>query len=245
MSVESSRQRSISGTISCSERIACSTRASVEKPVLPRRLRERPSFSNRISPSCCGEAIRNSSSASAKISRFELRDLLAHALGDLGEALEVQRARRAAPSRAAPPPAAARSSRISALQAALGDLLALPVGERARAARASAATGSSRSLGDPALLAELRERVAATSRLEQVGAEQRVVHERRRDRPSAFASCATTAALAARRHDLLGPLAFPEQHLPFRRRGEPPSGGPSANSAPSGASVSRTTSASS
>ena len=52
----SSRQRSILGMISCSSRIACSTRASVEKPVLPRRLRDRPSFSNRICAELLGRA---------------------------------------------------------------------------------------------------------------------------------------------------------------------------------------------
>src|SRR3712207_6948153 len=45
-----SRHSSIAGMISCSPRIAWRTRASVEKPVLPRRLRDRPSFSNRIWP---------------------------------------------------------------------------------------------------------------------------------------------------------------------------------------------------
>ena len=45
MSWLSSRQRSISGTISCSSRIDCRTRASVEKPVLPRRFFDSPSFS--------------------------------------------------------------------------------------------------------------------------------------------------------------------------------------------------------
>src|ERR671910_855656 len=55
--------------ISCSSRIAWSTRASVEKPVLPRRLRDSLSFSKRMCPSCCGEPIVNSSPASSHTRR--------------------------------------------------------------------------------------------------------------------------------------------------------------------------------
>src|SRR4029453_17213469 len=55
--------------ISCSWRIAWSTRASVEYPVLPRRLRDRPSFSKRIGASCWGEPIVNSSPASSQTRR--------------------------------------------------------------------------------------------------------------------------------------------------------------------------------
>ena len=67
MSFDSSRHFSISGMISCSPRIARSTRASVENPVLPRRLRLSSSFSNRIRASCCGEPIVNSSPASSQM----------------------------------------------------------------------------------------------------------------------------------------------------------------------------------
>ena len=68
LSLVSSRQDSIFSTIGCSSRIWARTRASVEKPVLPRRLRVSPSFSKRMRPTCCGEPIVNSSSASSKIS---------------------------------------------------------------------------------------------------------------------------------------------------------------------------------
>ncbi len=66
-------------------------------------------------------------------------------------------------------------SSISACQPALGDLLALPRRRARRAAPRRPATGSSRSVGEAALFAELRERIAAPGGLEQVRAEQRVV----------------------------------------------------------------------
>ena len=63
--------------IACSSRIAASTRASVEKPVLPRRFFDRPSFSNRIV---------------AELLRRADRELLARELLDL--ALELGAPRR-------------------------------------------------------------------------------------------------------------------------------------------------------
>ena len=108
------------------------------------------------------------------------------------------------------------------LEPALGDLLALPVRERAEQHR----LGGERVLevaGQPALLAQLGERVAAPRRLEQVGAEQRVVDEagrararapwRRARRPGARRRRATTSS---------GPAQSPSEHLAVGRDGEAP-----------------------
>ena len=235
MSWLSSRQRSIFGTISCSSRIDCSTRASVEKPVLPRRFFDSPSLSNRIAPSCCGEPID---------------ELLAREVPDLalepGDLLGDAR-RRSPPSRSV-------SSRTPAssivaqhrdqrqldlveqrLLAALGELLALAV---ARApARSSASRGrrsSSTSVAEPALLAQLGERERAPRRVEQVGGEQRVVGEAAAGpTPSAFASCAITGRVAERRDELgrVGDLAVTTSLAARRRR--TPSARSRANSSPS------------
>ena len=162
-SVESSRKRSTFGTIGCSERIACSTRASVEKPVLPRRLRDRPSFSNRISPSCWGEAIVNSVPASSKISpsssvsSVRTRSVIARQALDVQshpEQLHVAQHRHQ------------RQLDLlhHLLQAAGGDLLALPVRERGQHHRA-ARQRVLQSAAEAPLLGQLLERVPTPGRL--------------------------------------------------------------------------------
>ena len=89
-SLLSSRQLSIFSTIGCSSRIWASTRASVENPVFPRRLRVSPSFSKRIWPTCCGEPIVNSSSASSKISHSSVSIRSPKPAPDLGQPLGVE-----------------------------------------------------------------------------------------------------------------------------------------------------------
>ena len=146
---------------------------------------------------------------------FERRDLLAHALGDLRQAVDVQ-AHAEQLHLAQHGHERQLDLRHHALQPALGDLLALPVGQRAQQHR----VGGERVLevaGQAALLAQLLERVAAPGRLEQVGAEQRVVDEARRDRaPSAFASWATTGRAPQAATTSSGPRSRPR--APRRRR---------------------------
>ena len=122
-------------------------------------------------------------------------------------------------------------SRITRLQAAFRDLLALPGGERAQQQR----LGRHRVLevaAEAALLAQLRQRVAATRGLEQVGAQQRVVGQPaagprrgtwRRGRPPGAASHATASSSG-----LAQSPTRPRPQRPQRsaRRGPPRTGPP-------------------
>ena len=143
--------------------------------------------------------------------RFQRGELLAHAARDLRQALEVQ--------------AHAEQLHLAQdgherqldvahhpLEAALGDLLALPGGQRAEQHRVGG-RGVLEVARQAALFAQLGERVAAPRRLEQVGAQQRVVGEPRRHEPERLGVVREQRALAARRDDLLGPLAVAGQHL--------------------------------
>ena len=212
MSWLSSRQRSIFGTISCSSRIAWSTRASVEKPVLPRRFFDRPSFSNRISPSCCGEPMTNSSSASSPDVLLEAADL---------RRARGRRPRRRRSTLSLTPASSIPRSTCDERQLDLVEHAASgPTPRCARAASAassrsstaSAAAGSSTVGGQRALLDELAQRERAARRLDQVRAEQRVVREvRRARRSSAFASCAMTGRSPTARDERLGPVALADR----------------------------------
>ena len=187
----------------------------------------------------------NSSPASAKISRSRPPISSRTRVGDLRQALEVQahaeqlhlaqhRARAAARSRPSPPAGRARRSARAASRRA-------PPSSTARAA-----TGSSRSLARPRSSQQLRERVAAARRLEQVGAQQRVVRERLGDQPAApWRRGPTTGRSPQAADDLLGPLARRPRGRARRLQAAKRHGAPSANSSPSGASVSSTTTASS
>ena len=238
MSWLSSRQRSILGMISCSSRIACSTRASVEKPVLPRRLRDRPSLSNRIAPSCWGEPID---------------ELLAGQRPDL--ALEVVRSRRARACRprrrrsrvephardlhvaqharraaARPRPSGRsrpRSSSCSRCQAASA------CSERRRRRR----PGRSTSVARPRSSQISREREAAPRGLEQVGGQQRVVGEvRPAPTPQALASWATTGRSPSAATSSCGPVARADEHLLARGRRRSASAVSARTAGPRGAS---------
>ena len=209
-SVESSRQRSIFGMISCSSRIACSTRASVEKPVLPRRLRESPSFSNRISPSCCGEEIRNSASASAKMSSSSaISSARTRAL------ISARRSRfRRTPSSSISRNTATSGSSISSITRSRprSAICSRCQAASARSSSASAASGSSRSLARP-----------RSSHSSSNGKRRRAGSSRKAPssvscarpggtRPSALASCATTAR-SGPLDDLLGTVTIACEHL--------------------------------
>ncbi len=233
----SSRQRSILGTIGCSSRIACSTRASVEKPVLPRRLRDRPSFSNRISPSCWGEPIVNSVPQRSQISRSSAGDLLAHAPADLVEALDVEAhaldlhraqdaARAAARSRPSPGPGRAPRSARAARRPA-----------RARAARRGRRPRRRAAAASPRSSTSSRNGNAAPRGLEQVGAEQRVVDEVGRDRAERLGVVGDHRPVRRRRARPPPAPAAPRRRAPRRRpRRAKRAIASRANSSPSAAS---------
>ncbi len=193
MSLVSSRHSSTLPTISCSSRIWERTRASVEKPVLPRRFFVSPSSSKRTSASCWGEPIVNSWPASSKISAWSFVDPLLEALADLGEALGVEHH---------PDPLHLRQDLdqrhldlvhqpfqvllLHRLALALGDLpdeagLGGGVGRRLLAqlelAVAVCAIGLLGRGGEAALGGDVDQVVGAARRVEQVGADHRVVAE--------------------------------------------------------------------
>ena len=178
---------------------------------MPRRLRESPSFTNRISPSCWGEEIRNSSSASAKISASSAVELLAHAARDLRQALQVQA--HAEQLHLAQDRDQGQLDVVHHLpQAAVCDLLALPGRQRAEHDRVA----GERILGvacQAALFAQLGEGIAAPCRLQQVGAQQRVVAQPGRHQAERLGVVGDDGPLPAGGHDLLGALAISGQHL--------------------------------
>ena len=216
----SSRQRSIFGTISCSSRIACRTRASVEKPVLPRRFLDRPSLLNRISPSCWGEPIVNSVPARSQISRSSVATSSLDAPADPLQALGVQPH---ALDLHAPQHLDQRQLDLihQRPQPAVEDLLALPLGQRAD----EHGIGGRRVLqvgGEAALLADLAEREAAARGLEQERAQQRVVADVLRDRAERLGVVREDRAVAAREDQGLRPVDRADQHLAARGRAEAP-----------------------
>ena len=90
-SLVSSRQVSIFSTIGCSSRIWARTRASVEKPVLPRRLRVRPSSSKRTSADLLRRADRELLARPARRSRVSSWSIRSPKPGaDLGQPLGVE-----------------------------------------------------------------------------------------------------------------------------------------------------------
>ena len=97
-------------------------------------------------------------------------------------------------------------------QPAPADLLALPGGERVGQQRVGGRPRRRRRR-QPALLAQLAERVGAARRLEQVGGDLGVVGEVLRHLPSDLASWAMTGRVAERRDQLLGAGAVAGQHL--------------------------------
>ena len=211
MSVESSRQRSIFGTISCSSRIACSTRASVEKPVLPRRFRERPRRSKRISPSCWGEPIVNSVPARAKISRSS---------PSISSRTRVVISPRRSRFSRTPSSSRSRSTRtsgnsISSITASSPRSAICSRCQSASAPRstASAASGSFRSLARPRSSQSSAEGISAAGRLEQVGAQQSVVDELLRNDPQSLGVMGHHAPAGRRRDDLLRACALARHDL--------------------------------
>ncbi len=142
---------------------------------------------------------------------FELRDLLAHAPRDLQQAGHVEAHPREL-HRAQHHHERQLDVAHQPLQAALGDLLALPRSERAEQQRV--AGGGVLHVADQApLLAELREGVAAPCGLQQVGPQQRVVHESRRHQPERLGVVHDHRPLPACRRHLFGPLAVAGEHL--------------------------------
>ena len=142
---------------------------------------------------------------------FQLGELGPHALGDRPQALDVE----AHPEQlhvAQDGHQRQLDLLHHALQAALGDLLALPVGQRPEHQRAARERVLERA-PQAALLGQLLERVAAPGRLEQVGPQQRVVHEPGRDQPERLRVVGRDGPLAALRHELLAAVAFAEQDL--------------------------------
>ena len=133
----------------------------------------------------------NSSPASVPDLALEAVDLVAHALVDLGQALEVEpHARDLHVAQHAT--SGSSTSSMSRVEPAVGELLALPGGERLQ----DDGVGAGRVVdvgGQAALLADLAEREAAARGLEQVGGRAAC---RGRGRggttPSALASWATT-----------------------------------------------------
>ena len=109
------------------------------------------------------------------------------------------------------------------LQAALGDLLALPLGQRARQ-QGVCPGGIVEVGGEAALLAQLAKRVAAPRRLEQVGAEQRVVADLRRDEAQRLDVMGHHGTITARAHEILGRSALADEHLIAARHSEAPRG---------------------
>ena len=96
-------------------------------------------------------------------------------------------------------------------QAALSDLLALPARQRAQ----QHGVGPGRVLEvaeEPALLAQLRKRIAAPGRVQQVGAEQRVVNQAGRDHLQRLGVVGQDLALPARRDHLGRSGAVSDQH---------------------------------
>ncbi len=108
-------------------------------------------------------------------------------------------------------------------QPALVDLLALPVGERAEQDRVGG-DGILEVAREAALLGELGERVAAACGLEQVGAEQGVVHETGGNDPERLRVVGDDRARAGGGSHLLGTCALARDHLAVARSGEAPGG---------------------
>ena len=75
--------------------------------------------------------------------------------------------------------------------------------------------------GEPALLAQLRERVAAARGLQQVGAQQRVVDEARRHQPERLGVVHDHRRSPQARGHLLGALAVADEHLGRDAAGAP------------------------
>ena len=90
MSFVSSRQLSTLPMISCSSRIWASTRASVEKPVLPRRFLVSPSSSKSTVAELLRRADRELVAGELEDLALELGDPLRHPLADLRQALGVE-----------------------------------------------------------------------------------------------------------------------------------------------------------
>ncbi len=161
--------------IGCSSRICCSTRASVLKPVLPRRFLRQPELDEQDLPQLLGRADRELLAGQAVDVVLEVVQLAVDAVGDVAEALGVQAhalALHLAQHRHQRQLDVAHQRR----QPAVAQLLALPGGERADRRR----LGGQRVLGvgaQAALLDQLAQRVAAALGLEQVGGQQRVVDE--------------------------------------------------------------------
>ena len=180
----------------------------------------------------------NSSPASSQISRSSASTSSRDARGDLLQPLGCRASRPRAPSRAGRARAAARRRRSRPLEPALVAAAgAAQRGERVHEhARRAAAVGRSTSTADPALLAQLVERVAAARGVEQVGGDQRVVREvAPAPSPSDLASCATPAARRAAATSSAGVAALARQRLgPAGVGRRSATSLAAANSAPSG-----------
>ena len=228
VSFVTSRQRSTLATISCSSRIWERTRASVEKPVLPRRLRLRPSSSKRTSPSCWGEPIVNSRPASSQISACSVSAWPASCVGDRRELVRVeldalalhpgehldQRHLDLAHHPLEPEVGELRRWRAASSQAearGLGRIVGLLVSPvRARAARRRAVRIAS-AQRDPLVGGELVELVGAARRVDQVGGDHRVVGEV--ERPGGEVGEQAARGMAADRLDVVGDQRMRRQRL--------------------------------
>ena len=98
------------------------------------------------------------------------------------------------------------------LQAELDDLRALPARQRAEHHRLAAERVLDRAR-QPALLAQLAERISAPRRVQQVGAEERVVREVGGDQSQRLGVVGHDGALAAGGDELVGPGALAHEHL--------------------------------
>ena len=164
--------------ISCSPRMAWSTRASVEKPVLPRRFLDSPSLVNSTSASCWGEPMVNSSPASIHTSRSS-------ALASSSTRLAI--ARTVSTSSFTPARSISTSTSTSGSSISCSSRVSPSASSRSRwrsastrVTTASAATPSpspSTSAPMPSSLGQLLQRVAAPSGVDQVGGEHGVVLE--------------------------------------------------------------------
>ena len=199
MSFVSSRQRSTFSTIGCSSRSWPSTRASVEKPVLPRRFLVSPSSSKKTTPELLRRADRELVPGELVDLGLELGDLLARTR---------RRSRPGAWCRACRPIALHLGEHLDqrhldlvqhALDAELAEPLALALGELAdeprvdrRVAGHVALLGGEATAGRPRLPAgrgreagvggELVQVVGAAGGIDQVGGDHRVVGEVERAR---------------------------------------------------------------
>ena len=138
-------------------------------------------------------------------------DLLAHARRDLAEQLDVQ-AHAGQLHRAQDAHERQLDVAHHAVEPQLLELLALPARERAHQQRIAGLRLLEVGV-QPAVLAQLAQRVAAARGIEQVGAEERVVREPLRDQAEVLRVVRDDRARAARRRDFRGVLAGAAQDL--------------------------------